>query len=198
MQIGLLKNLKFVKLRKMKNLIVLLIISTSLFAKIRNPNKLYKKVFSSFQRSEEFIVEDSISEEPVNTKVLKALDQDGNTLGFIREIATTTGCNSQCLPIIVTLFYDKNKSFLTLRSRPGLTKRDHVPFTEANYKELEFILVQNPKLFESVVHPKMMVDAITSETLKAYKPFVVEAAAYTSLRLNLYNQDTLKQLRKIK
>jgi len=44
----------------------------------------------------------------------------------------------------------------------------------------------------------MMVDAITSETLKVYKPFVVDNAAYTTLRLNLYNQDTLTQLKNIK
>ncbi len=181
----------------MKKTILLLLISTCLFAKIRNPKKLYKKVFPAFSDSKSYTVEDNISEEPVNTTLLKALDSDNKTLGFIRELATTTGCNSQCLPIIVTLFYDKDKNFLTLKSRPGLTKKDHVPFTESDYKELEFILVQNPKPFKSVVHPKMMVDAITSETLKVYKPFVVENAAYTSLRLNLYNQDTLKQLQDI-
>jgi len=182
----------------MKKLILLVLISTSLLAKIRNQTELYKKVFKNFHDSKIFKAEDKISEAPVNTSILKAIDKDGKTLGFIREIATTTGCNSACLPILVTLFYDKDKNFLSLKSRPGLTKKNHVPFTESDYKELEFILVQDPVSFQSVVHPKMMVDAITSETLKVYKPFVVENAAYTSLRLNLYNRDTLAQLKNIK
>jgi len=182
----------------MKKLIILLLISTCLLAKIRNPRKLYKKVLKNFHEYKSFKAQDKISESPVNTTILKATDKDGKTLGYIREIATTTGCNSACLPILVTLFYDKDKNFLTLKSRPGLTKKDHVPFTESDYKELEFILVQDPIPFKSVVHPKMMVDAITSETLKVYKPFVVDNAAYTTLRLNLYNQDTLTQLKNIK
>jgi hypothetical protein len=57
--------------------------------------------------------------------------------------------------------------------------------------------MQNPKEFKSIIHPKEMVDAISSETLKAYSGFVIKEAAYTTLRMNLYNQDTLKLLESI-
>jgi hypothetical protein len=172
--------------------------STSSFALKRDPSKLYKKIFNEYVQSEKLTIADTISSQPVNTVVLKALDKSGNTIGYIREIATTTGCNSACLPILVTLFYTPDKKFHTVKSRQGLTKKDHMPFTELDYQSLELVFAQNPKIFKQVSHPKLMVDAITSETLKEFKPYVVEKAAYTSLRLNLYNQDTLGFLMSLK
>ena len=178
--------------------IIILILSLPSFALKRDSSKLYKKVFKNYSSSKVISIKDTISKDPVNTVVLRAISETGVTLGYIREIATTTGCNSACLPILVTFFYTADKKFLTLKSRQGLTKKDHVPFTDLDYQSLELVFAQNPKAFKSIINPKLMVDAITSETLKEYKPYVVEKAAYTSLRLNKYNQNTLSFLKALK
>ena len=178
--------------------LLLLLLSFNVFAKKEDPTVLYKKVFKDYVTMVEHIVVDTISENPINTKIVEFKDKDNKTIGYAREIVTTTGCDSACLPIIATLFYTKDRKFLALKSRDGLTKKNHAPMTDEDYANLEMIIMQNPKAFASVTHPKQMVDAITSETTKEFSPYVVHQAAYTSLRMNLYNQDTLKLLQGIK
>lgn len=178
--------------------LLLLIIPLSVIAKEENPEVLYKKVFKGFHKVIEHKVIDTISDNPINNKILEIKNKEKETIGFAREIITTTGCDSACLPIIATLFYTKDRKFLSLKSRDGLTKRHHAPFTADDYANLEMILMQNPLIFKGVVHPKQMVDAITSETTKEFSAHVIKAAAYTSLRMNLYNQNTLKLLQGIK
>jgi hypothetical protein len=182
----------------MKKLFILfLFISLPLWSK-EDPSVLYKKVFKDYSSLLEHAVIDTISENPINNKILEFKNEKSETLGFAREIVTTTGCDSACLPVVATLFYTKERKFLTLKSRDGLTKKYHAAFTEEDYQNLEMILLQNPPIFAQVKHPKEMVDAITSETTKDFSPYVIYQAAYSSLRLNLYNQDTLKLLQGIK
>lgn len=159
--------------------------------------KFIKSVFSKATSVKAFEVLDPISENPINTNMYKVFKEKNELIGFYRRIITTTGCNSACLPIHVTLFYNSNKSFKTLKSDKGLTKKNHVPFTSADYSELELILNLNPKDFEKVSHPKDMVDVITGQTTKVYADDVVKEAAYTTLRVNRYNQNSLKQLKGI-
>lgn len=177
--------------------IIIFIFSLSVYAK-EDPSILYKKVFPKYQKTQVHKVIDTISDNPINVEIIEFKSKGNKTLGFAREIVTTTGCNSACLPIIATLFYSKDRKFLSLKSRDGLTKKNHASFTADDYSNLEMILLQNPPIFKSVTHPKQMVDAITSETTKEYSPYVIHQAAYSTLRLNLYNQDTLKHLRGIK
>lgn len=172
-----------------------LIFSTISFSKRRKDP--VKEVFPSMKVTKVFKVKDTISENPINTEIVAAYDEDKKLLGYFRKIITTTGCNSACLPITATLFYNPNKSFMTIKSKKGLTKKDHAPFTNSDYNELELILNLNPEDFKSVSHPKDMVDVITGETTKKFKDDVVKNAAYTSLRLNTYNQDTLKRLKEL-
>jgi hypothetical protein len=185
----------------MKKLLLILIIFTlnahSNDLKGELKVKFYKKIIKDYKTTNKHTVKDNISEDPINTQILEVLDSNKKRIGFIREIITTTGCNSSCLPIIATLFYTKDKTFITAQSSEGLTKKNHAEFTLEDYQNLDFILMQNPKSFSSITHPKEMVDAISGETLKSYKAFVIKEAAYTSLRLNLYNQDTLKLLKSI-
>jgi hypothetical protein len=159
----------------------------------------YTKVFPKISKIEAKPIPDPISDDPINVKILIAKNKAGKTLGYIREVTTSTGCNSACLPVIFTLFYDGKKNFKKLLSKkPGLTKINHLPFTDEDYFKLEGILLQNPKSFQKVMHPLEMVDAITSETKKEFVADVVKGAAYSSLRINLYNQQTLKELKKAK
>ena len=172
------------------------IISNLSFAKRRvDP---VKEVFPTLKKTVVIKVKDTISENPINDKIYKAFNSNGQLLGYYRKIITTTGCNSACLPITATLFYGPNKTFKTIKSKKGLTKKGHAPFTSHDYNELELLLNLNPDSFKSVSHPKDMVDVITGQTTKKFQGDVVKEAAYTSLRLNKYNQDTLKKLREHK
>lgn len=157
----------------------------------------YKKVFPTLEKTKKQKIADPISEKPTNTEVLLAYNKNDQLLGYIREVNTTTGCNSACLPVIFTLFYDKEVNFKKLLSRDGLTKKNHAPFTPEDYQKLELILLMNPKEFKKVGHPTEMVDAISGATLKDYEQVVVKEAAYSSLRVNTYNQQTMNEIKKL-
>jgi len=160
-------------------------------------NDFYKRVFAKLHHTKSHAIVDNISENPINKIIIEVFDKQNKRLGFYRNLITTTGCNSACLPIIATLFYSGNKSFLRIGSRDGLTKRNHAEMEDEDYRKLELILVMAPVEFNTVKHPKEMVDALTGETNKRFVPYVVKAAAYTSLRIHIYNQDTLGLLQKL-
>jgi hypothetical protein len=179
----------------LKFFFLFIFLTTFSFSKEVKREVLYLTVFKDFNSSKEVKIPDTISEFKTNISLLEAFDKKKKPLGFIREVTTSTGCNDGCLPVIFTLFYNDKGRFLRLLSREGLTKRDHEEFQDLDYLQLESILRRNPKTFKSVIHPTNMVDAITRATLKVYQPDVVALAAYTTLRVNLYNQQTLKFLK---
>lgn len=180
----------------MKLLLLAFLFSINCFAESKLD--FYKKVFPNIATTKKQKISDPISERPTNTEVLLAFDQQNNLIGHIREVNTTTGCNSACLPVVFTLFYDKEINFKKMLSRDGLTKKNHAPFTEADYQKLELLLLMNPSEFKKVGHPTEMVDAISGATLKEYQQVVVKEAAYSSLRINTYNQQTISELKKLK
>ncbi|MCT4641352.1 MAG: hypothetical protein N4A33_03575 [Bacteriovoracaceae bacterium] len=147
--------------------------------------------YFSYNLEKSFNVVDTISDNPINTKI-HVLFNKNSIVGFYRKIATTTGCNSACLPVTATLFYNSLGHFVGLKSKKGLTKRNHEPFSTEDYKQLELILTLNPVSFSKINHPKEMTDGITGQTHKSYKADVIKDAAYTTLRLNLYNQDSIR------
>ncbi len=164
----------------------------------KHKKEFYQRVFKGVTLQEVLIVKDTISDNPINNKILKLYDNNKRLLGYVRNIDTTTGCDSACLPVVFTLFYSPTKSYIKLLSKPGLTKKNHAMFTREDYERLELILAMNPEIFSNVKHPTEMVDMITGATKSEYQSSVVKLAAYTSLRVNLYNQDTLKILNKLK
>ena len=158
--------------------------------------KLYKKIFPDYTNVKEIKVEDPISDNPINTIILKVYNNN-KLIGFIREISTTTGCNSACLPVIYTAFYNESGHFLKILSRDGLTKIGHAPFNRDDDAKLELVLAMAPKEFGRIKHPKELTDAITGATIKGYQNIVVTGAAYSTLRIHLYNQLTIKQIKTI-
>ena len=155
----------------------------------------YRKIFSSITYIKKLKITDNISKNPINNKILKVYDSQKKHIGYIRNIETTTGCDSACLPVVFTLFYDQSNDLIKLLSKPGLTKKYHAKFTEKDYEKLSLILMLNPKVFNKVQEPTEMVDIISGATKSEFQNDVVKNAAYTSLRVNLYNQDTLKILK---
>lgn len=158
---------------------------------------LLKEVFPDYNKIEEVKVGDPISDDPVNTLLLKVFKGE-TLLGYVRKISTTTGCNSACLPVNYISFYDSKGFFKKILSESGLSKLNHAMFTKEDYSNLEFLIVMAPKQFSQLSHPKEMTDAITGATKKEFKEVVVEGAAYSTYRIHLYNQQTLKEIDKLK
>ena len=184
----------------MKNLIfAILVFSISLVtiseeaANTEEKLEVAKINFTGATKVNSFSVEDPISEIPSNTSIVSVY-HGSKLLGFFREIQTTTGCNSACLPLTYTAFYNERGEFLKISSKTGLTKKNHAKFDSKDYAKLNLILTMAPKKLSEVIHPKSMTDAISGETLKLYKDDVVSQAAYSTLRIHLYNQLTLKQI----
>ena len=183
----------------MKFLFVLiaLFFTINVQAKAKKDLLFYQKVFPNINSLKSVAIPDPINYKPVNTEILVVFDKNKNHLGYIREVKTNSGCDSACLPIIFTLFYNSDKSYKKLLSKVGLMKINHDDFTAEDYFSLESILLKNPKIFEKVTHPFDMVDGITRATTKEYSNSVVKTAAFSTLRINTYNQHTLKELKKI-
>ncbi len=178
----------------MKNIIfIFILISLNSYAGLSTD--FYKKVFPQLTKIEDIRINDPISDEPVNT-ILKVVFQGARKIGFIREISTTTGCNSACLPVVYTSFYDSTGKFKSLISRDGLTKINHTPFSPEDYSQLEFLILGTNSQFDSIKHPKEMTDAISGATIKKFEGKVVKGAAYTTLRVYLYNKQTKTEIKK--
>lgn len=177
-----------------KILFSLLFASLFAFAK-EDPYSELRVVFPQVDKVEKLKISDEVSAEKNNVELL-VLYAKSKRIGFARKINTTTGCNSACLPIVYTAFFDKTGNYIKLVSPPGLTKIFHQPFSAEDYSKLDLLLAINPQVFKQVAYPKEMTDAISGETLKEYKESVVEGAAYSTLRINLYHQETIKHIQK--
>ncbi|MEE3079551.1 MAG: hypothetical protein VX341_09475, partial [Bdellovibrionota bacterium] len=81
-----------------------LVCSTSLAIEKIETGKLsfYQRAFADALYIEAIKIKDNISENPINDKILKVFNDSKEHIGFIRNIETTTGCNSACLPVVFT------------------------------------------------------------------------------------------------
>lgn len=176
-----------------------LILSSVLFAKsdLKKDKKFYQQVFKTLHSTELKNIGDPIDEEAGNPNLIIVKDKKKKVLGYLRDIVTSTGCNDGCLPVIFTLFFNDKGEFLKLLSKDGLTKKNHETFSADDYVNLEMIMLRNPIEFKEVLHPKQMVDAVTSETLNLYRPHVVNRAAYTTLRVTRYFEHTQNKLKEL-
>ena len=101
---------------------------------------IIRNIFKDYTKKESLTIDDPINDMPTNTKLIKVFKGD-KTIGFVRQVTTSTGCNDGCLPVIFDLYYDASGEFLKLLSTPGLTKKYHKPFTPNDYIQLEMIVL---------------------------------------------------------
>lgn len=183
----------------MKKLILIIFVTSFSFISKVSSNEgdldFFKKFFKNLESTKKIKIDDPVKNESTNLVLYEVFDKSSKSIGFIRDVSTSTGCNDGCLPVIFTLFYSKEGKLLGLRSKEGLTKKYHEPYNDQDYLNLQLILDRNPKSFIGVKHPSEMVDAITRATKKEYVGDVIEKSAYTTLRINLFNQHTLKFLK---
>lgn len=109
---------------------------------------------------------------------------------FSRNIYTAVCIDSLCRPVDITLYWEMTGKYIGYSFPPGeeLTKREHVPFTESDYKRLSEILSDSTSQLgfysPEEIHPAKQVvkksDGITGATLPDLSPWIVPEAAYTS------------------
>jgi len=112
---------------------------------------------------------------------------------FSRNIYTAVCMDSLCRPVDITLYWEMTGKYIGYSLPPGeeLTKREHLPFTESNYKRLGEILSDSTSQLRfyspAEIHPvKQTVkksDGITGATLPDLSPWIVPEAVYTSYTL---------------
>lgn len=100
-----------------------------------------------------------------------------------------------CANVYLNIFFDLAGNYVRLDTITGkaLTKFDHKPFTDADYKKLDQILKDQNSMLrilekedlvdKSVKLKATTVDAVTGATPKAIKNAVVEGAVYSSFTL---------------
>ncbi|MBL6991082.1 MAG: hypothetical protein ISR65_14950 [Bacteriovoracaceae bacterium] len=156
----------------------------------------YKLVFKNIHSAKTLKIADPfLTDAKNNNLLLKVYDKNKKHLGFIRNLNTTTGCNSLCLPLIFTLFFDSNAKFIKLLSTGTLTKLGHEKFTEQDLAKLNFLLQVPPQSFLKIKQPIEVVDAITMATKKEFIKDVVPQAGLTSFRTFQYLQQTQKKIK---
>jgi len=109
---------------------------------------------------------------------------------FSRNIYTAVCIDSLCRPVDITLYWEMTGKYIGYSLPPGeeLTKREHVPFSESDYKRLSEILSDSTSQLgfysPEEIHPAKQAvkksDGITGATLPDLSPWIVPEAAYTS------------------
>lgn len=112
---------------------------------------------------------------------------------FSRNIYTAVCIDTLCRPVDITLYWEMTGKYIgySLPLGEELTKREHVPFTESDYKRLSEILSDStsqlgfysPEEIHPVKQAVKKTDGITGATLPDLSHWIVPEAAYTSYTL---------------
>lgn len=146
--------------------------------------------------------------------VIQTLDKNRFPVGYSMSFETHVCNDNQCLPVEATMMWDALGYYTRLTYPPGkpLTKKDHVPFTAADYAKLDRILkdrgsilngwnlsyLEKPLDDTGVVPGMDGVDALTAPTPTTVRDSVIEDAAYTSWALwHWANGEIVAKLRAI-
>ena len=147
-------------------------------------------------------------------EVIQSLDKTGFPVGYCLSFETHVCNDNQCLPVNVTMSWDALGYYTRLTYPPGrpLTKKEHIPFTAADYAKLDRILKDRSSILKTwtldfldkplepvdVVPGVIGVDAMTAPTPTTVKDSVIEDAAYTSWALwHWANGEIVPKLRQI-
>ncbi len=159
----------------------------------KKDNIFYKNVFSKALYQESITgIRDNFTGNKVNNTYIKISDKNKKLLGYIREIATSTGCNSECKPLIFTLVISTKLKFLKVMNREPLTKYGHMKLTAEDYLKLGTLLSHPPASYKTINDTQEIIDAITMETKKEFKGDVVPLAALSTYRIYQYLIQTIK------
>ncbi len=135
---------------------------------------------------------------PQARELIELVDEKGFPAGYELSFVTHVCNDNQCLPVEATLNWDALGYYRRLTYPPGkpLTKKEHVPFTPADYAKLDRILRNRTSILRDwtvaflekppeAADPNQLagIDAVTAPTPTTVKDSVIEDAAYTSWAL---------------
>lgn len=146
-------------------------------------------------------------------ELIELVDEKGFPAGYELSFVTHVCNDNQCLPVEATLSWDSLGYYRRLTYPPGkpLTKKEHIPFTPADYAKLDRILRDRTSILRDwtvafleqppeAADPNQPagIDAVTAPTPTTVKDSVIENAAYTSWALwHWANGEIVPKLRKI-
>lgn len=129
---------------------------------------------------------------PRELQLVQARDSQGFPVGYALRVMTRVCMDNKCRAVDVTLHWDAVGSFERLECAPGkpLTKKEHEPFTAADYAKLDRILKDRSSILGRqslafLAKPKeeresAEIDAWSGATPLTVQESVVQDAAYTS------------------
>ncbi|WP_338395505.1 hypothetical protein [Fulvitalea axinellae] len=103
---------------------------------------------------------------------------------FYSDVETPVCMEDICELAKLRLFWDENGNYCGFKTpkKHGLTKIDHRPFSESDYKALDAFLRKDNPPFENM-EPVQLVDGITGATVPELKSHCVPGAVFTTYTL---------------
>ncbi|SEM91347.1 hypothetical protein SAMN05216436_10939 [bacterium A37T11] len=141
--------------------------------------------------------------------LFQVLDKDSLSIAYYRNIAQEVCYDKKCRLLRLNLYWNITGRYLGIELPTGeyLSKTDHVPFTQTEYKRLNEIL-SDPSSplagisYDALATPDSAVfdnlDGITGATTKSMVRYIIPGAAYTTYTLwHLVYSQTQKQIQQI-
>jgi hypothetical protein len=118
-------------------------------------------------------------------------DPNNEPVCYQRYLVTGVCDSEECKPIAINLYWDLLGNYVYYELPPDaiLTKVDHIPFEDDDYRQLHEILMNDRSILQdfdvdmltrSKEDRSLTIDAMTGATPKTIKSDVIEGALYTS------------------
>lgn len=133
-----------------------------------------------------------LTEDSINIEVIALFEQDSVLSGYKAYVFSPVCEDTTCYPVELEFYWDVLGRFQRYEIFPGreLTKLDHKPFTDADYKTLSKLLLNNEPAFLEMKREDLVVkvkkdtvDGYTGATIAAIKNEVIAGAVYSCYTL---------------
>lgn len=141
-------------------------------------------------------------------RLVQFKDDNGFPAGYAMRVTTEVCTDKKCKIVEVTMYWNAVGDYERLECPPGnpLTKKEHVPFTAADYAKLDGILKDRESILArhslaflaKPVEGDLGLDALSGATPLTVQESVVQDAAYTSWALWRWaNGEIVQKLRSL-
>lgn len=149
-------------------------------------------VLGSSGLASESAIESSGDVDTVTAVIDTLWDQSGLLEGYMAKINSPVCEADKCYAIEIIFHWDPIGRFVNYDTIPGqgLTKLDHIPFTQADYQKLQNILRNDKSVLASYQKEQLVkdtrisdIDGFTGATIQEIKDNVIEGAVYSCYTL---------------
>ena len=149
-------------------------------------------ILGSSAMTREFAIESSGDADTVTVVIDTLRDQSGMLEGYRAKINSPVCEADKCYAIEIIFHWDLIGRFVNYDTIPGqgLTKLDHIPFTQADYHKLQDILKSDNSVLASYQKDQLVkntrisdIDGFTGATIQEIKDNVIEGAVYSCYTL---------------